>query len=46
MPKHSLAIVSSPHKNGTSELLVDQFIAGAEAATPAMAEAYAAGLHC
>lgn len=46
MPKHILAIVSSPRKNGTSELLVDQFIAGAVAATPAMAEAYAAGLHC
>lgn len=46
MPKHILAIVSSPRKNGTSELLVDQFIAGAEAAIPAMAEAYAAGLHC
>lgn len=46
MPKHILAIVSSPRKNGNSELLVDQFIAGAEAATPAMAEAYAAGLHC
>lgn len=32
MPKHILAIVSSPRKNGNSELLVDQFIAGAEAA--------------
>lgn len=27
MPKHILAIVSSPRKNGNSELLVDQFIA-------------------
>ena len=32
MPKHILAIVSSPRKNGNSELLVDQFIAGADAA--------------
>ena len=46
MSKRILVLSGSPRKNGTSELLVDQFIAGAEAATPAMAEAYAAGLHC